>query len=309
MRLCDILSAAAATSAAKDIIMEKISEISGKTRLCGLIGCPVEHTLSPAIHHALAAQFSHDLIYMPFLVERDLEAAVKGAYALNVLGLNVTVPYKQAVLPFLRETDPLAARIGAVNTLVRTDGGYCGCNTDISGLRRALELRQIFLEGQAVIIIGAGGAARSAAYLCAEEKARRIYILNRTAERAIALREELCAVYPDIRITAGGLSAAAELPERNAVAIQCTSVGLFPHAEESPVESEVFFDRIRFALDLIYRPRETAFLRKVREHGGQTENGLQMLLCQAIESYELWNGVRVSPAAAERVRGVLERTA
>ncbi|NLC75698.1 MAG: shikimate dehydrogenase, partial [Clostridiales bacterium] len=98
--------------------------MDGKTRLCGLIGRPVEHTLSPAIHNTLAADLGQNLVYVPMLVGSDIGSAVNGAYALNVLGLNVTVPYKNDVIPFLKDIDSLAAKIGAVNTLVRIDGGY-----------------------------------------------------------------------------------------------------------------------------------------------------------------------------------------
>ena len=155
--------------------------IDGETRLCGLIGNPVEHTMSPVIHNTLAEKCGHNLVYVPFQVEEGrLAEAVKGACALNVLGLNVTVPYKSAVIESLVETDELAAHIGAVNTLVRTDGGYKGYNTDMTGLYRAMTGEGIRIEGEEIILLGAGGAAWAVAYLCGAQKAGKVWLLNRT---------------------------------------------------------------------------------------------------------------------------------
>ena len=119
-------------------------EITGTTRTCGLMGNPVEHTLSPVIHNTLAERLGHNLVYVPFLVQPDkLDEAVKGAEALNLLGLNVTVPYKSDVIKSLAAIDPLAKNIGAVNTLVRVANGYKGYNTDMEGLYRAMQSEQI----------------------------------------------------------------------------------------------------------------------------------------------------------------------
>ena len=133
-------------------------DIDGKTRVCGLIGNPVEHTLSPDIHNTLARFCGVNLAYVPFYVEKGLAGdAVRGAWALNILGLNVTVPYKSEVIPFCSKIDPLAEKIGAVNTLVRTDGGFLGYNTDMTGLYRAMQEDGVRLEGEEVILLGAGG--------------------------------------------------------------------------------------------------------------------------------------------------------
>ena len=140
--------------------------INGKTRTCGLIGNPVEHTMSPVIHNTLAEELDINMVYVPFLVEKDLQEAVAGAYALNIQGMNVTVPYKSDVLGSLQECDELAKNIGAVNTLVRTKEGYKGYNTDMTGLFRAMNSYGITIKGQKVIILGAGGAARAVAFLC-----------------------------------------------------------------------------------------------------------------------------------------------
>ena len=167
-------------------------EIGGRTRLCGLIGNPVEHTLSPMIHNTLAAACGCDMAYLPFLVEKEgLGAAVKGAYALNVLGLNVTVPYKMAVIPYLVSADKLAADVESVNTLVRTEGGYRGYNTDMSGLYRAMQEDKVEIKDRDVVILGAGGVGRAIAFLCAQKGAERVTILNRSVDKACSVAEEV----------------------------------------------------------------------------------------------------------------------
>lgn len=137
-------------------------EINGYTRTCGVMGNPVEHTMSPAIHNTLAKELKENLVYVPFRVpEGQVKEAVEGAYALNLLGCNVTVPYKSDVIPYLKEIDGLAERIGAVNTLVRTEGGFKGYNTDMPGLLRAIQSEGIELKNKTVVILGAGGASKA----------------------------------------------------------------------------------------------------------------------------------------------------
>lgn len=148
-------------------------EINGHTRLCGLIGNPVEHTLSPVIHNTVAEEMHDNLVYVPFHVEQgNLQKAIAGAYSLNVLGLNVTVPYKQAVIPYLDCVEGLAEKIGAVNTLVRTENGFQGYNTDMMGLYRAMEEEGIAFEAEDMILLGAGGAARAAAFSLRRERGK-----------------------------------------------------------------------------------------------------------------------------------------
>lgn len=289
-------------------------EINGKTRLCGLIGHPVGHTLSPTIHNTLAQNLGQDLIYVPLPVEPGyLEEAVKGAYGLGLLGMNVTVPYKSDVIPFLKNVETTAAKIGAVNTLVRNEeqGGYDGYNTDIIGLQRALKEDGITLQGQKVVLLGAGGAARAAAFLCGQQQAEQVWIVNRTLEKASLLAQELKKHYQDLKVEAMTYAQIEDpdchcLPSEGLIVLQCTSVGLYPHCEDTPVTASGFFSRISYAFDLIYRPEETKFLRLVREAGGRTANGLAMLLWQGIAAYEYWNGIEVSSEQAKVVMNRLQ---
>src|ERR1035437_10287204 len=135
--------------------------ISGKTRICGIIGDPIEHTVSPAMQNAAFQRAGVDYVYVPFPVKKgELDKAIQGVRALNIRGLNVTIPHKIAVIPFLDEIDPLAEKIGAVNTIVNQDGNLKGYNTDASGFLRALLAEKINPEGKNICILGAGGAAR-----------------------------------------------------------------------------------------------------------------------------------------------------
>lgn len=276
--------------------------IDGKTRTCGLIGNPVEHTMSPAIHNELAKQMGINMAYVPFLVETGrLEEAVKGAYALNLLGLNVTVPYKSDVIPFLKETDPLAARIGAVNTLVRTGEGYKGYNTDMPGLYRAMISDGVNPEGRKVLILGAGGVARAVAVMLAEKKAKEITILNRTLERAQKIADEVNGYVGSELVKALPLQEADNLPDGDYLAIQASSVGMYPRQEEAIIEEKSFYRRVQIGYDLIFNPMETKFMKLVKEAGGQAYNGLKMLLYQGIIAYELWNDVSVPAQLAEQI--------
>ena len=280
--------------------------INGKTRTCGLIGNPVEHTMSPMIHNTLAEKMGINLAYVPFLVETELGKAVEGAYHLNILGMNVTVPYKSQVMDSLKDCDKLAAQIGAVNTLVRTQGGYKGYNTDMTGLYRAMCSYGIEINEKQIILLGAGGAARAVAFLCAFYGATKVYLLNRSVEKAKAVAEEVNQNCGKECIIPMALSDYAQLPMEKMLCIQATSVGLAPNIEDVVIQEPEFYERIHTGYDLIYRPANTRFMQLVKEHGGKAYHGLKMLLYQGIEAFELWNQVTVSEELAEEIYTVMK---
>ncbi len=281
--------------------------IDGYTRTCGLIGDPVAHTMSPVIHNTLAEKLSHNLVYVPFQVEEGrLGDAIAGAYALNLSGLNVTVPYKSQVIPFLSGMDELAEKIGAVNTLVRREDGFWGYNTDMPGLYRALQSEGISLEGQDVILLGAGGAARAVAFLCALKGAGRVYMLNRSVEKAEAIAVEVNQKTGRDCIYPMALSDYEKLPEQTFLAIQATSVGLYPDTDRAVIEDEGFYRKIHTGYDLIYRPAKTRFMQLVRKQGGKSLHGLKMLLYQGVIAYELWNQISVPEEMALQVYEVMK---
>lgn len=269
--------------------------IDGYTRTCGLIGNPVEHTMSPAIHNTLAENLEENLVYVPFHVPTGhVKEAVEGAFALNLLGCNVTVPYKSDVIPYLKEIDPLAKRIGAVNTLVRTDMGFKGYNTDMPGLYRAMLSDGVEIAGESVLILGAGGVARAVAVLLAEKNAKEIIILNRTLEKASKIADEVNGYVGHALVKAMRLEDYAVLPGEKYLAIQATNIGMFPNVNDVVIEDKAFYKKIHTGYDLIFNPIETKFMWLVKEAGGNAYHGLKMLLYQGIIAYELWTGAEIS---------------
>lgn len=279
-----------------------MEHINSATRLCALIGNPVAHSISPVIHNNLSRLCGVNLAYVTLKVEEgDVKEAVKGAYALNMLGMNVTVPHKQTVIEALADIDPLAKAIGAVNTLVRTDKGYKGYNTDILGLKRELNESGLELKGRPVVILGAGGAARAIAFLCADSGASEVNILNRTVEKA----EEIAnAVNNNLNIDtvrAMNINDYDKIKERGYLVIQTTSVGLHPHDDDAVITDIEFYKRASAGVDIIYNPAETKFMKLMKEARKVSYNGLKMLLYQGVEAFELWNNIRVSDDAVKEV--------
>lgn len=272
-------------------------EIDGKTKVCALLGDPVEHTLSPLLHNSFGETENVNGVYTAFNVKNDgLEAALKGAFALGIKGFNVTVPHKEDIIPFLSDIDPLAERIGAVNTLALTEKGYKGYNTDVLGfMRTALDFEDE-IKDREVIMIGAGGAAN--AVLCGlyEMGAKKTYILNRSVDKAEA------KFGGDKRNVILPLDGFREIPFSKYFCVQCTSVGLSPNDGEVPIEDGDFYKMISSAIDIIYKPEETRFMRMVREKGGRAENGLDMLLFQAVESFRFFYGTAVSDKGIKQAK-------
>lgn len=277
-------------------------EVNGKTAVCGLIGCPVAHTLSPVIHNRLSELTGKNLVYVPFPVEEgQVGQAVSGAWALGICGLNVTVPHKSTVIPYLTGTDTLAGRIGAVNTLVRAADGYFGYNTDMPGLLRALQSEGIALRDEELVILGAGGAARAVAYLAASENAGRVYILNRTPAKAEAIAAEVNQSFGKETVIPMLITDYPKLSGRKYLVIQATSVGLAPKDQDVVIEDASFYQMVSYGFDLIYRPAQTRFMKLAVEAGAPVCNGLKMLLYQGIIAYELWNDIHVTQEQAELV--------
>lgn len=283
-------------------------EIDGYTRTCGVIGCPVEHTMSPAIHNTLAESLGENMVYVPFRVPAGhVGEAVRGAYALNLLGVNVTVPYKSEVIPFLKETDSLAEAIGAVNTLIRIEGGFKGYNTDMPGLYRAMCEDGVEITGEKVLILGAGGVARAVAILAAEKKAAELVILNRTREKGERIAEEVNGLAGRRLAEARTLEEYRSLPDAKYLAIQATNVGMFPRTEEAVIEDAAFYEKIHTGYDLVFNPAQTRFMSLVQQRGGRAFGGLKMLLYQGIIAYELWTGAEIDAALAEKAYTQMRR--
>lgn len=270
------------------------NSISGKTKLCGIIGDPLEHTLSPAMHNAAFERMGLNYFYVPFRVKKeDLGKAIEGMKTLNIRGLNVTIPHKVAVIPFLDKLDPLAEKIGAVNTIVNDDGILTGYNTDATGFLQALLESGIEPKDKNVVILGAGGASRAISFILAERGAC-LVILNRLLELDWA--EELAGRLSNIF---GEEVKALELVKENLVGslekadilINATSVGMSPNIDESPVPSTLLKPAL-VIFDIVYNPIKTRLLREAGEAGAKTISGIDMLVWQGALAFEKWTGLK-----------------
>lgn len=293
----------------QEMVIQAAETVRGTSRVCGILANPVEHSMSPMLQNLYARCTGTDFIYVPFKVkEEELQAAVSGAFVLNISGMNVTVPHKQAVMRYLDGIDETAREIGAVNTLVRTERGYRGYNTDVPGLKRAVEEAGFTVKGRDCLLIGAGGAARAAAYMLARGGAESITVLNRSLEKAEELAEYGNRIAGRMLMRALPLSQWNALCGKRYLAIQCTSVGMHPAEDAAPIEDKEFYQLIEEALDVIYTPAETKFMRMVREAGGRAVNGLKMLVYQGAVSYELWNpGVQVDRETLALAETLIQR--
>ena len=283
-------------------------DIKGTTRVCGLIGNPVGHSVSPAIHNNLARLTGKDMVYTTFKVEKgDVASAVRGAYSLNILGLNVTVPHKSEVIDSLVDIDPLAKAIGAVNTLVRVDGGFKGYNTDILGLARELEDEGIELADSKVIILGAGGAARAITFLCSSKGAKKIYLLNRSVDKAQDIAHAVNTHFHNEKVIPMNIADYADIPGTDYIVIQTTSVGLHPNDTAVVIDDEAFYKKAAVGVDIIYNPGETMFMKLIKAQGKKAYNGLKMLLYQGVSAYELWNDCKITKEEADEVYKCLQK--
>jgi len=280
-----------------------MKDIGGTTKICGLIGNPVGHTKSPAIHNLLAEKTGYDLAYGAFPVpDGSLPDAIKGAFALGIFGLNVTVPYKQDVIPCLCDIDPLAEKIGSVNTLVRCGNGYKGYNTDMPGLLRAFESDGVDIKGEDIVVLGAGGVARAVVMLLEECGAAGVTIINRNGDRAEELAGSVNSVCGRNFARPLSMGDHGRLPEdRKFIVIQATSVGMYPDTERAVIEDPAFYERVKVGYDLIFNPRTTRFMELCNKAGARSYNGSKMLLYQGIIAFEYWTGIRISDELAGEV--------
>lgn len=263
--------------------------INSRTQVYGLFGYPVAHSVSPAMHNAAFRALDLNSIYAAFPVESSfLGAATEAIRALDLGGVNVTVPHKQAVLSFLDQLTEEARLIGAVNTIVFRDGKLVGHNTDGRGFLRSLVEQGFRVPGKRVTILGAGGAARAVAVRLALEGAARIAFVNRTLAHAEALAALVSGRGCDAAVRAwSDRSAAQEIGDADLV-VQTTPLGMHPHGDKClPVEPE-WFHGGQWVYDLVYNPRRTRFLRTAAGVGAHTVSGLGMLLYQGVEAFELW---------------------
>lgn len=265
--------------------------LSGRTRVAGVFGDPVEHSLSPPMHNAAFAALGLDWVYVPFHVKPEaLPAAVRGVAALGMAGVNVTVPHKVAVLDHLDEVDDEARLIGAVNTIVHRAGRLIGYNTDGRGFLRSLEREGATApKGSSVVILGAGGAAQAIACSLALHGAARVTIANRTPEKARALARRIAPYARAEGISLDPFELAPRLAEAD-ILVHTTSLGMYPHHDVLPAVPPELLSPGTLVCDIVYTPRETSLIAAARARGCRVVTGEGMLAYQGAIAFELWTG-------------------
>ncbi|MCE5322479.1 shikimate dehydrogenase [bacterium] len=280
--------------------------ILGKTRVLGVFGHPISHSLSPAIHNAAIEAMGIDYVYVPFhVLPEDLERAVAGIRAMNIAGINVTIPHKESVIAYLDEVSERSMRIHSVNTIINRDGYLVGDTTDGPGFLKSAESEWGKLDGRRVLILGAGGSAKAVSFALAEIGCD-IAIANRTPERATQLAEGLSSVF------GRGIARAVEMDrqtladevKRADLLVNTTSVGMTPDIESVPIPAELLHPNL-MVYDLVYNPPVTRLVSRAREVGARAVNGLGMLVHQGALSLEMWTGRQVPINVMEEAAAVV----
>lgn len=275
--------------------MSQGGALPGQPRQLGILGHPVAHSVSPAMHNAAFRSQGMNAIYGAFDVDpSQLKAAIDGIRALGFLGVNVTIPHKEMVMAYLDEVAPTARQVGAVNTIVNRGGRLMGYNTDGWGFISSLEEHRIRIAGVHAVVLGAGGAARAVAIHLALAGVRRLTISNRSVPRAEALAADVAGVETGVAVAAvEALSPEERLALMDAgLVVNCTPLGMHPDVHSTPVREINLLPQGAVVYDTVYRPMETRLLREARIRGLHTVGGLSMLIHQGACAWEYWFGRR-----------------
>ncbi|OIP37172.1 shikimate dehydrogenase [Candidatus Desantisbacteria bacterium CG2_30_40_21] len=273
--------------------------INGQTKVVGIIGDPVKHSLSPQMHNVAFKHLNLDFVYIPFHVKPEsVGEAIKGMRALAMVGLNVTVPHKIEVMKYLDEVSPDAKAIGAVNTIFFKDNKCIGDNTDGRGFIRALiEDEGIIIAGKSVVILGAGGSARAIGHSLIKDGVGRLIFCNRTVSKA----ESIAGSFQSMGISVAGMGiidSRDEIAQADMI-INTTSIGM-KQGDPLLINPEWIRKR-QIVYDIIYSPPETLLLQAAKARGARVMNGLGMLIHQGALAFEIWTGC---PAPVEVMRNV-----
>jgi shikimate dehydrogenase len=282
--------------------------INAATRLCAVYGFPIRHSASPAMHNAAFAALGLDYRYLAFEVDpKNLRAAIEGAKAMNFAGLNLTVPHKLLAVEMVDALDVSAKAWGAVNTIKFVQSpkskvqSAIGFNTDADAFAQSLrEDLKIKLRGAKALLLGAGGAGKTAALKLAAENVSELFLVNRTFSKVLELQKEIQKKFPSVYV---GLDYPKSKVELDLV-VNATSLGLKPNDALPLDEKQFSLKQTRAVYDMIYRPAETPLLAAAKKSGCKTANGLGMLLYQGAAAFEIWTG---KPAPVDVMRRALEQ--
>jgi len=264
--------------------------IDAETKLCCLIGKPVEHSLSPAMHNAAFKKLGLNFAYTAFNVEKPkLPGAVKSLKTLSFRGANITIPHKERVIRLLDELDSSAQKTNAVNTILNENGKLKGFNTDGIGSIKALK-EKTSLRNKNISVCGAGGASRAICFSLLKERIGKLSIFDIDSLKASTLTKSLAqnanAELPEI-ISMNSKQEFNQGIEESDILINASPIGLFPKTNETPIPKNAFHSKL-LAFDIVYNPIKTKFLREAEESGSQTLSGERMLLFQGAASFEIW---------------------
>lgn len=268
--------------------------ITGKTKVVGVIGHPIEHSMSPPMHNNAFKELNMDYVYVAFhVLPENIEKLIESCKTLDIKGLNVTIPHKTSVIPFLDEIDSTAKKIGAVNTIQFKNGIAKGFNTDGIGAIKSIQ-EYTTLEGKNVLIIGAGGASKAISFTLINENINSLVIANRSKENACNLIENIRMQCDFEEISYVDIKDASELIDDVDIIINTTPIGMYPkHEVEPPIKTDKINEK-HIVMDVIYNPLETTLLKEARLNGATTINGTSMLINQGLESFKIFTGCKAS---------------
>ncbi len=277
--------------------MRSLNEINHNTKIIGVIGHPIKHSLSPMMHNYAFNKLDLDFVYLPFdIAAANLKDALKGMVALGVKGFNVTIPHKERIVDFLDELSDSAKIVNAVNTVVNENGKLHGFNTDVDGILKTLEDYKDEINGNMVTVIGAGGAARSVIYtLINNFNVEKINIVNRTVEKAESLKDYFTSkmLFEKIKTYELAPPDVIELFAESKLIVNASSIGMSPEEDDSPTSIVESFNSNQIVFDLVYNPRKTKFLAIAESQGATILNGLKMFVEQGAKAFELWTNEKM----------------
>ncbi|RAP31382.1 shikimate dehydrogenase [Candidatus Marinamargulisbacteria bacterium SCGC AG-414-C22] len=267
--------------------------IKGHTGVLAVIGNPIQHSLSPVIHNVMIAKLGLEYVYIPFQCKTiDAVAQLKH---MSVTGFNVTIPYKETIIPYIDTLDSLAGQIGAVNTVVAKDGRWIGYNTDAPGFIFALQhMLDVSIKNKRVVLLGSGGTTRALCVAMIQEGVKEIIILNRSSEKPSQLLADLTPLLGETKLSFYLLSdpQCMEILAAADVVVNTTPVGMSPNIKQAPLDDFEWVSKSQYCVDVIYNPSETVFLKESKARGARTLNGLPMLVAQAMYSFEYFTGFK-----------------
>jgi shikimate dehydrogenase len=268
-----------------------MQQITGKTKLLGVIGDPIEHSLSPVMHNAAIAQMGVDYIYLPFPIKTaDLGVAIAAFAAIGVQGFSVTIPHKQAIISLLSDVSAIAKLTGAVNTVWRTEQGWNGTNTDVEGFVAPLQALNRDWSQTTPVILGHGGAARAVVVGCTQLGCSEIHIVGRNVQKLSQFQQSWVNAPLPITLNIHRWEELPELLPQADLVVNSTPVGMYPNVEQSPLDAAAMqlLRPSAIAYDLIYTPNPTQFLRQAKERGAVAIDGLEMLVQQGAAALKIW---------------------